>query len=79
MNWREIATVGYPTDDQKCFVTDGKNVSISDGIDKDGVWLSEDSEWWRPKPLDIKPTHWAPIYELELPGQDQRTQNLESL
>ena len=82
INWRNIADVGNPTDNNKSYlVTDGKEISTTSISCK---WISK-NEWsflkWSGDEntyednsccsgeimFDILPTHWCPTDEINLP------------
>jgi hypothetical protein len=83
INWRSIKEVGYPTDSNlKYLVTDGKDISTSDasinknyntGETKFNKWIGDDNTWEYndccsgERVFEMKPTHWCPINEINLP------------
>ncbi len=77
INWRDIKTVGFPTDMYKKYlVTDGKDISTSDISTNNGKFVDwkgddntgEDNQCCSgTKYFEMLPTHWCPIDELNLP------------
>jgi hypothetical protein len=83
INWRCIKDVGYPTNTKlKYLVTDGTDISTSDiDVAKDYntmeiryiKWTGDDNTWENnqccsgERIFDLKPTHWIPLNELNLP------------
>lgn len=77
INWREIMSVGFPTDiNKKYLVTDGKDISTSDISTNNGKFVDwsgddntgEDNQCCSgTRYFAMNPTHWSPIDELNLP------------
>jgi hypothetical protein len=79
INWRSIEEVGYPKKDNKTYlVTDGKYISTTDihgstHFKGDGnptftfIGWSGDDSCSGERIFDMKPTHWCPTDEINLP------------
>ena len=84
MNWRSIEKEGTPTDSNKSYlVTDGKEVSTTGisvtykpatGDIKFDRWTGDENTYEDNSccsgevVFDLKPTHWIPTDEIELPN-----------
>jgi hypothetical protein len=73
INWREIAKTGLPQKEQNYLVTDGKDVSVA-YLDYSNEWtpdqnvcLDYSSGDGTQVVLDLFPTHYCPLSELNLP------------
>ena len=83
INWRKISEVGLPIQMVTYLVTDGRDISTTEiditrdyntGEIKFKAWTGDGNTWEDnqccsgARCFEMKPTHWCPVSELNLPG-----------